>query len=680
MGTDWRRRTKTLTMYLRLVTLLSLLASLASGEDVSFTYNGFQTAANLSLDGLAQFTPNGLLILTNRTKQETGHAFYSHPIRFKNSSNAPAFSFSTTFVFAIHPQYPTLSGHGIAFVIAPTRGLPGALPSQHLGLFSDANNGNSTNHIVAVELDTIQNEELGDINDNHVGIDINGLKSDKAAPAGYFASKNGDFKNLSLISGRPMQVWVDYNALEKQIDVRLAPVSVDKPDIPLLSLPRDLSLILNNTMYVGFSSSTGSVLTSHYLLGWSFKMNGQAQPLAISQLPKLPRIGGQKKSAFLTSGLPVICVVSVLAVMSGAVYLIRRKKKFAEELEDWELDYGPHRFKYKDLYFATKGFKDKELLGSGGFGRVYRGVLPTSKLEIAVKKISHESRQGMKEFVAEIVSIGRLRHRNIVSLLGYCRRKGELLLVYDYMPNGSLDKYLYDQPKVSLNWSQRFRVLKGVASGLSYLHGEWEQVVVHRDVKASNVLLDGELNGRLGDFGLARLYDHGTDPQTTHVVGTLGYLAPEHTRTGKATTRTDVYAFGAFLLEVACGRRPIAPMEDLILVDWVFFFWNRGEILQASDPKLGVDYNAEEMELVLKLGLMCSHSEPNARPSMPQVVQYLERTVPLPEFTSLGLSANGLSFAHREGFDDFALSYPFSLDKTFSHASSVPESLLSGGR
>ena len=552
MGTDWRRRTKTLTMYLRLVTLLSLLASLASGEDVSFTYNGFQTAANLSLDGLAQFTPNGLLILTNRTKQETGHAFYSHPIRFKNSSNAPAFSFSTTFVFAIHPQYPTLSGHGIAFVIAPTRGLPGALPSQHLGLFSDANNGNSTNHIVAVELDTIQNEELGDINDNHVGIDINGLKSDKAAPAGYFASKNGDFKNLSLISGRPMQVWVDYNALEKQIDVRLAPVSVDKPDIPLLSLPRDLSLILNNTMYVGFSSSTGSVLTSHYLLGWSFKMNGQAQPLAISQLPKLPRIGGQKKSAFLTSGLPVICVVSVLAVMSGAVYLIRRKKKFAEELEDWELDYGPHRFKYKDLYFATKGFKDKELLGSGGFGRVYRGVLPTSKLEIAVKKISHESRQGMKEFVAEIVSIGRLRHRNIVSLLGYCRRKGELLLVYDYMPNGSLDKYLYDQPKVSLNWSQRFRVLKGVASGLSYLHGEWEQVVVHRDVKASNVLLDGELNGRLGDFGLARLYDHGTDPQTTHVVGTLGYLAPEHTRTGKATTRTDVYAFGAFLLEIAC--------------------------------------------------------------------------------------------------------------------------------
>ena len=155
-------------------------------------------------------------------------------------------------------------------------------------------------------------------------------------------------------------------------------------------------------------------------------------------------------------------------------------------------------------------------------------------------------------------------------LLGYCRRKGELLLVYDYMSNGSLDKYLFNQPHVTLSWSQRFQVIKGAASGLLYLHEGWDQVVIHRDVKASNVLLDGELNGRLGDFGLARLYDHRTDPQTTHVVGTLGYLALEHTRSSKAITSTDVYAFGAFMLEVACGRRPIQANEDSILVDWVF--------------------------------------------------------------------------------------------------------------
>ncbi|KAK0585108.1 hypothetical protein LWI29_023534 [Acer saccharum] len=364
----------------------------------------------------------------------------------------------------------------------------------------------------------------------------------------------------------------------------------------------------------------------------------------------------------------------------GVVFWIRRKRKFAEVLEDWELDYGPHRFKFKDLYIATKGFKDKELLGSGGFGRVYRGVLSTSKLEIAVKRISHESRQGMREFIAEIVSIGHLRHRNLVQLLGYCRRKGELLLVYDYMPNGSLDKYLFDQPKVTLNWSQRFQVIKGVALGLVYLHEEWEKVVIHRDIKASNILLDSDLNGRLGDFGLARLYDHGTDPQTTHIVGTLGYLAPEHARSGKATTRTDVYAFGAFLLEVASGRRPIEPKEDSILVDWVFAFWYRGEILEARDPNLGTEYVAEELELVMKLGLMCAHSEPSVRPTMRQVVQYLERNIQLPELSGLGLSVSGLTFQPREGFTDISMSYQSYIDKSFNRASSVAESLLSGGR
>ncbi|XWS67106.1 hypothetical protein CRYUN_Cryun05aG0258400 [Craigia yunnanensis] len=669
-------------MCFRLAILLTLLISLAAADDVDFIYSGFRSA-NLSLDGIAEFTSNGLLKLTNETRQQKGHAFYPHLVNFKNSTNDSVFSFSTTFVFAIVSDYPNLSGHGISFVIAPTRGLPGALPSQYLGLFNDSNNGDANNHVVAVELDTIQSSEFADIDDNHVGIDINGLKSDASFPAGYYEDGSRQFKNLTLISGQRMQVWVEYHGLEKRMDVTLAPFNVRKPKTPLLSLSRDLSSIVNNEMYVGFSSSTGSVLTSHYVLGWSFKINGQAQELTLSQLPKLPRLGPKKRSRFLTIGLPLILVSLVLAAVSGVVYFIRRKRKFAEVVEDWELEYGPHRFKFKDLYIATKGFKDKELLGAGGFGRVYRGVLPTSKLEVAVKRVSHESRQGMKEFVAEIVSIGRLRHRNLVQLLGYCRRKGELLLVYDYMPNGSLDKYLYGQPKVILNWRQRFRVIKGVASGLFYLHEEWEQVVIHRDVKASNVLLDGELNGRLGDFGLARLYDHGTDPQTTHVVGTLGYLAPEHTRTGKATPCIDVFSFGAFLLEVACGRRPIetqSPTEDVILVDWVYSCWHKGDILEAKDPNLGTNYVAEEVELVLKLGLLCSHSEPEARPTMRQVVQFLEGDIPFPEISSLSLSSSGLIFAHREGFDDFAMSYTSSIYKGFSHSSSVAESILSGGR
>ncbi|KAL1321554.1 hypothetical protein HN51_066401 [Arachis hypogaea] len=685
-----------IAMSLKLLAVLFLQVEMAvvANEDynTNFIYNnGFQSS-NLTLDGIAGITTNGLLKLTNDTKQEKGHAFYPYSVTFKNTTsgfnNEEVFSFSTTFVFAIRSQYSALSGHGIVFVIAPQRGLPNSLPSQYLGLFNKTNNGNATNHVFGVELDTILSTEFFDINDNHVGIDINDLKSAQSQPAGYYS--NSGFKNLSLISGYPMQVWVEYDGVKKQIDVTLAPTNVEKPQKPLLSLTKDLSPILNNTMYVGFSSSTGSVLTSHYVLGWSFKINGQAQPLLISQLPKLPRLGERKESKALTIGVPMISLTVVFVVILAVIYFIRRKKKFSELVEDWEMEYGPHRFKYKDLYFATKGFKEKELLGSGGFGRVYKGVMPASKVEVAVKRVSHESRQGMREFVAEIVSIGRLRHRNLVPLLGYCRRKGELLLVYDYMPKGSLDKYLYNQPRVTLNWNQRFIIIKGVASGLFYLHEEWEQVVVHRDIKASNVLLDAELNGRLGDFGLARLYDHGSDPQTTHVVGTLGYLAPENTRTGKATTMSDVYAFGAFLLEVACGRRPIELVdesENSILVDWVYSCWKNGEILEAKDPNFGTDYRAEEVELVLKLGLLCSHSEPMARPSMRQVVQYLEGDFPLPDLHLLSLSSTGLTFGHYvEDFQEFQLSYPSSsTSKAFSRdttttTTSVAASLLSGGR
>jgi serine/threonine protein kinase len=212
-------------------------------------------------------------------------------------------------------------------------------------------------------------------------------------------------------------------------------------------------------------------------------------------------------------------------------------------------------------------------------------------------------------------------------------------LVYDYMPNGSLDKFLYGKEKTNLNWLQRFRILKGVACGLLYLHEEWEQVVLHRDVKSSNVLLDADLNGRLGDFGLARLCDHGANLESANVARTVGFLAPELTRTGRASTYIDVFAFGAFMLEVACGRKPIQPQglpEEVILVDWVFECWRKGAILDATDPRLEGNYVVEEMELVLKLGLLCSHSSPEIRPSMRQVMEFLDGNADLQELPHEG--------------------------------------------
>ncbi|KAJ6796809.1 L-type lectin-domain containing receptor kinase IV.1-like [Iris pallida] len=642
---------------------LKIVAAASTGDD--FTFNGFG-GANFSLDGAAEIDQNGLLRLTTPTRQTKGHAFYPTPFYFKSPGGDAIVSFSTTFAFAIVPEEADYSGNGILFVVSHTTNFTATLPNQYLGIFSQNTSSNTSDHVLAVELDTIYNPEIQDIDNNHVGIDVNSIRSIASRTAGYYDGNgsSSSFKNLTLRSGQAMQVWVEFNGTGMRLDVTLAPIGKPKPARPLLSSVIDSKVVLD-PMYVGFSSATGSFLTSHYILGWSFKLNGTAAALDYTKLPPVPRARPAKGRGVskLAIALPFALSSIVLLAIAAVVFVVKRRRKYAELLEDWEQEYGPHRFSYKDLFRATGGFKDKDLLGIGGFGRVYRGVLPASKLEVAVKRVSHDSKQGMKEFVAEIVSIGQLRHRNIVQLLGYCRRKGELLLVYDYMPNGSLDKLLHDPGRAVLSWALRFRIVRGVAAGLLYLHEDWEQVVLHRDIKASNVLLDGEMNGRLGDFGLARLYDHGTDPQTTHVVGTMGYLAPELARTGKATTKTDVFAYGAFLLEVACGRRPLEPeggVEELVLVDWVVENWKRGSVLKTSDPRLRDDFPVDEMEMVLKLGLLCCHPIPAARPSMRQVVRFLEGEAALPELSPAYMNFSILSYVQNEGFDDYIRSFPSS--------------------
>ena len=631
---------------------------LTISSDVNFTFNGFSNT-NLSLDGVASITSNGLLELTNTTKNVKGHAFYPIPVQFK-SAEGKLHSFSTTFVFAILSNVSDLSGDGIAFLVSGSTDLSTSFPPQYLGLLNPDNNGNSTNHVFAVELDTVQNPELQDVNDNHIGIDINSMMSNMSRSAGYYDGCSCLFENLTLISGQPMQVWVDFDGEQMQLNVTLSPVRMPKPNMPLLSSTFDLASLMLNSMHVGFSSASGPFHSRHYILGWSYQMNGEAGPLDYAKLPSLPVTETKGDAVALAMWLPVTFCSFLLLVVVAIVLIVRRRIKYAELLEDWELDYGPQRFSYKDLFKATQGFKEKELLGTGGFGRVYRGVLPTTKVEVAVKKVSHQSRQGMREFVAEIVSIGQLRHRNLVQLLGYCRRKGELILVYDFMPNGSLDKFLYDQKKPTLSWAQRFRIIKGVASGILYLHEDWEQVVLHRDIKPSNVLLDSELNGRLGDFGLARLYDRGSDPQTTHVVGTRGYLAPDLVMTGKATTVTDVFAFGVFLLEVVCGRKPIEPDAkggQLMLMDWVLENWQHGLVMETIDPRLGDEYCVYEVELVLTLGLLCLHPMPTARPSMRQVMQTLDGDAELPELLPSCLSYSSWLLDHNIGFDDYIMSF-----------------------
>ncbi|KAG0514069.1 hypothetical protein BDA96_10G157900 [Sorghum bicolor] len=651
---------------------LNLLCFTTVTSEDQFVYSGF-SGNNLTLDGTATVTPDGVLELTNHTVHLKGHAFYPAPWRFRKSPGEMVQSFSVTFVFGMVPIYSDQCTDGMTFLISPTKDFSGAQHSQYLGLLNKTSDGKASNHIFAVELDSSQNTEFNDIDDNHIGININSLTSFQSRSAAFYDDKNGKFQNLSLVSRKEMQVWVDYNGDTAQINVTLAPLRVDKPSKPLLSATYNLSTVLEDPSYIGFSASTGPINSLYCVLGWSLGINSPAPLIDIAKLPKLPDVGPKPLSKVLEIILPIVTATFIILLGTTVILFVRRRMKYAEVQEDWEAEFGPHRFPYKDLFHATDGFKNKNLLGLGGFGKVYKGVLPTSKLEVAVKRVSHESKQGMKEFIAEIVSIGRLRHRNLVQLLGYCRRKGELLLVYDYMSNGSLDKYLHcEEDKPTLNWAQRFQIIKGVASGLLYLHERWEKVVIHRDIKASNVLLDSEMNGRLGDFGLARLYDHGTNPQTTHVVGTMGYIAPELARTGKATPLTDVYAFGIFILEVTCGQRPInshAEDSSQILIDWVVKHWQEGSLTYTMDTRLQGSYNADEVCLALNLGLMCAHPVCNARPSMRQVIKYLNGEMPLPEMMPTNLSYSVLALMQNEGFDQFT---------SIVGSSSITSSLSSG--
>ncbi|XP_013619185.1 PREDICTED: putative L-type lectin-domain containing receptor kinase II.2 [Brassica oleracea var. oleracea] len=617
--------------------------------------------ANLYLDGMAN-TNGGPLHLTNDTKASTGHAMLKTPMNFTASSPS-SFSFSTQFVFVIFPlAKPPAYGQGMAFVVAPKIDLmisANGTATSGLGLFNSANNNKTETRILAIELDTNESSEPLDQSDNHVGIDVNSIFSVQYANASYFDATEGKNKTLLLASEKPILIWIDYDGTEKLLNVTLAPVptpkpvspllsSSIKPSVPLLSRPINLSEIFNETMFVGFSGSTGTVKSDQYILAWSFKKGGKSENIDLSKVmdpptrpppPSAPPPPSPPESEFKGSKTLILVAtipsIAILLMLGGILYLYQRRK-YAEVLEQWEQEYIPQRYSFKNLYKATKGFKESQLIGAEGFGKVYKGEL-LSGTQIAVKRVSHDAEQGMQQYVAEIASMGRLRHKNLVQLLGYCRRKGELLLVYDYMPNGSLDNYLFNKEKVKdLTWSQRLNIIKGVASALLYLHEEWEQVVLHRDIKSSNILLDAELNGRLGDFGLARFHDRGQNLEATRVVGTIGYMAPELTAMGVATTKTDVYAFGSFILEVVCGRRPVdpeRPVEQMILMKWVATCGSRDNLMITVDSKLEGNFKAEEVKMLLKLGMLCSKSNPENRPSMRHIVQYLKGNVPVPSIS-----------------------------------------------
>lgn len=547
----------------------------------------------------------------------------------KPTSNSTSIaSFSTSFVFSILPTIDSSPGFGLCFVLSNYTSPPNALASQYFGLFTNATVP-VVAPLLAVEFDTGRNPEFNDPDDNHIGIDLNSIVSMRTQSAGYYNSSGG-FVPIRMRNGQNVRAWIEFDGTNFEINVTVAPLNVPRPSRPTLTF-RDpvIANYVSTEMFVGFSASKTQWIEAQRVLAWSLSDSGVAREINTTNLPVFILESDKNSlSSGAIAGIVVGCIVFVIVLASGLFLLWQKNKLYKQEedeIEDWELEYWPHRFSYEELSVATDSFSNDQVLGSGGFGKVYKGTLQNNT-EVAVKCVNHDSKQGLREFMAEISSMGRLKQKNLVQMRGWCRKGNELMLVYDYMPNGSLNRWIFDQPKKILSWEHRRRVLADVAEGLNYLHNGWDQVVVHRDIKSSNVLLDSEMRGRVGDFGLAKLYQHGEVPNTTRVVGTLGYLAPELATIASPTAASDVYSFGVVVLEVVCGRRPIdldAEEEEEVLMDWVRDLYVKGKICEAVDKRMKGEYKVEEVEAVLKLGLACCHPDPQRRPGMKEMVAVL---------------------------------------------------------
>ncbi|CAL9078469.1 unnamed protein product [Musa textilis] len=291
-------------------------------------------------------------------------------------------------------------------------------------------------------------------------------------------------------------------------------------------------------------------------------------------------------------------------------------------------------FSYNELRAATDNFHATRKLGQGGFGTVYKGTLRNGTL-LAAKVLSAESRQGVNQFLTEIDVIANVRHPNLVKLIGCCVEGSNKILIYEYLKNNSVEHALqgFKSASPKLNWDTRSSICMGTARGLKFLHEELEPCIVHRDIKASNILLDDNFMPKIGDFGLAKLFPDDITHISTRIAGTKGYLAPEYAMQGQLTKKADIYSFGVVVLEIISGKRAsqINWLEmDKLLVEWAWQLYKEDRLMELVDPNLK-EYPEEEVVRYIKVALFCTQAAATRRPSMTQVVKMLSKPVLLNE-------------------------------------------------
>ncbi|KAE8709103.1 cysteine-rich receptor-like protein kinase 29-like [Hibiscus syriacus] len=438
-------------------------------------------------------------------------------------------------------------------------------------------------------------------------------------------------------------------------------------DLTVTSCSTCLRYLLNRTEACCMDRTGWQVLTPTCYL--RFDMN------PISDQPPAPPSENQGKGGNSTRRIIIIIVSSlagvfVVAVLVGFLYQ-RRRRRFKDEetrekvllgrsrssktpdlmelginLSDEDHDDEMLQFDLATIHAATNDFSEENKLGEGGFGPVYKGKMVNGKV-IAVKRLSMRSRQGLGEFKNEVKLIVKLQHKNLVRLLGYCLEKDEMLLVYEFMANTSLDTFLFDpeKSKAVLDWEKRANIIIGTARGLQYLHEDSRLKIIHRDLKASNVLLDDDMNPKISDFGTARIVGgNRLEANTVHVVGTYGYMAPEYALEGLFSNKTDVYSFGILMLEIISGKRNRGFYHYLdggqILVTYAWMVWNEGRGDELIDPNIADDCPVSEIVRWIHIALLCVQDDPAVRPTMSSVILMLgSKSINLPQPSTLPYSA-----------------------------------------
>ncbi|XVF39113.1 hypothetical protein PTKIN_Ptkin01aG0009300 [Pterospermum kingtungense] len=612
------------------------------------------TATNITLYGDAFFRNNGIGLtqetscLPSSSPSVIGRALYIYPIRFLDLKSQDTVSFTCRFSFSITPNPLCPFGDGVAFLItsnADSIGFSnGYMGLPQIGLDSE-------DSYFAVEFDTSFNPSVGDINDNHIGVDVNTVVS--------LASVDVVSKGIDLKSGKKITAWIEYKDSAKLITIWVS-YSSTKPASPVLVAQTDLSNQFKEYMHVGFSASNGQGSATHIVDHWLFKTFRTYRPSTNSMdtieevhcfmCPPEDQVFGHRKRSFemgtmaVVLGGLVLSVIIVIAIPVICCFVMRknrgvgRRRRSKREKIKVQTNNAPEKWTLAEIKTATMGFHRNRVVGEGASAVVYRGSVPTGGA-VAVKRFDQSNRRAFNRnpFTTEFAAMaGCLKHKNLVQLQGWCCEGSELVLVYEYLCNGSLDRLLHRNSDSSsfLSWSSRLKVVLGVASALTFLHEECERQIIHRDVKTCNIMLDDEFNAKLGDFGLVEVYEHSCSArEATIPAGTIGYLAPEYVYSGVPSVKTDVYSFGVVMLEVATGRRPVDE-DGTVLVDWVWDLWVKKKLIEAADSRLSGRFNILEMERMLMVGLCCVHPNHEKRPTVKEAARILRGEAPLPRLPS----------------------------------------------